>query len=321
MSALTRAVENRRANPKQKGGKIYKIVNTTSMIGLFAAITIIVLMIAKAIPWSSNAIGIVAAIAILCFSCILALPWIRKIENNEFKILSYVFLGIVAASCILWIVADIVIISQYKSIKGAILAENLTEDENIEIISGLFRSLNFLKVTMFLTIQFSVASFVATTITRYKKTMIPFQAIAYASYAFVDFWVSGFLFSFAINSNLKEFKGIGLDKAMKEIFYFNREFFNFLTNKVVLTIFLLAVAYVGISNAITKRQDNRKLRTILEDMTEDGNIRDTQPQEVKPAEVVDTVEDKLAKLKTMYEKELITKEEYEKKKSKILEDM
>ena len=151
--------------------------------------------------------------------------------------------------------------------------------------------------------------------------MIPFQAIAYASYAFVDFWVSGFLFSFAINSNLKEFKGIGLDKALKEIFYFNREFFNFLTNKVVLTILFLAVAYVIISNAITKRQDNRKLRTILEDMTEDGNIRDIQPQEVKPAEVVDTVEDKLAKLKTMYEKELITKEEYEEKKSKILEDM
>ena len=89
----------------------------------------------------------------------------------------------------------------------------------------------------------------------------------------------------------------------------------------MLTILFLAVAYVIISNAITKRQDNRKLRTILEDMTEDGNIRDIQPQEVKPAEVVDTVEDKLAKLKTMYEKELITKEEYEEKKSKILEDM
>ena len=321
MSALTRAINNRRDNPKPRGGKIYKAVNTTSIIGLFATMTIIVLMITKTIPWSSNVVGIIAAIAILCFSCILALPWIRKIENNEFKTLSYVFLGLVAASCILWIIADIVIISQYKSIKAAILAENLTEEENLEIISGLFRTLNFLKVTMFLTLQFSVASFIATTITRYRKTMIPFQAIAYASYAFVDFWVSGILFSFSINSNLKKFQDVGLDKAMDEIFHLNVDFVKFLTNKVVLTILFLAVVYVAISNAITKRQDNRKLRTILEDMTEDGNIRETKPVEDKPAEVVETIEDKLAKLKSMYEKELITKEEYEEKKSKLLEDM
>ena len=321
MSALTRAIENRRSNPKRKGGQVYRFVNTTSIIGLFAAITIIVLMITKTIPWSANFIGIVAAIAILCFSCILALPWIRKIENNEFKILSYVFLGLVAASCILWIIADIVIISQYKTIKAAILAENLTEEENLEIISGLFRTLNFLKVTMFLTIQFSVASFIATTITRYRKTMIPFQAIAYASYAFVDFWTSGMLFSFSINSNLKKFQNVGLDKAMDEIFHLNVDFVKFLTNKVVLTILFLAVVYVAISNAITKRQDNRKLKTILEDMTEDGNIRGVELKEEKSAEVVETVEDKLAKLKSMYEKELITKEEYEEKKSKLLEDM
>jgi hypothetical protein len=278
-------------------------------------------MITKTIPWSANFIGIVAAIAILCFSCILALPWIRKIENNEFKILSYVFLGLVAASCILWIIADIVIISQYKSIKAAILAENLTEEENLEIISGLFRTINFLKVTMFLTIQFSVASFIATTITRYRTTMIPFQAIAYASYAFVDFWTSGMLFSFSINSNLKKFQNVGLDKAMDEIFHLNVDFVKFLTNKVVLTILLLAVVYVAISNAITKRQDNRKLKTILEDMTEDGNIREVELKEEKSAEVVETIEDKLTKLKSMYEKELITKEEYEEKKSKLLEDM
>ena len=321
MSALTKMMRNRKENPKSRGGTIYKAVNTTSIIGLFVAITIIVLMITKTIPWSSNVVGIVAAIAILCFSCILALPWIRKIENKEFKILSYVFLGLVALSCILWIVADIVIISQYKSIKAATLAENLTEEESIEIISGLFRSLNFLKVTMFLTIQFSVASFIATTITRYGKTMIPFQAIAYASYAFADFWISGLLFTFSINSNLKKFQGLGFNKAMKEIFYFNEDFFEFLTNKVVLTILLLAVAYVAVSNAITKRQENRKLKTILEDMTEDGNIKGVELKEEKPAEAIETVEDKLANLKSMYEKELITKEEYEEKKSKILEDM
>lgn len=321
MSTLNRALSNRSENPKACGGKIHKIVNTTSIIGLFATITIIVLMITKTIPWSSNAVGIVAAIAILCFCCILALPWIRKIENKEFKVLSYVFLGIIAACCILWIIADIVIISQYKSIKAAILAGNFSEEETIEVISSLFRSLNFLKATFFITIQFSVASFIATTVTRYGKTMIPFQAIAYASYGFVDFWISGILFSFSINSNLKKFEGIGIDKAFGEIFRFNFDFFSFLTNKVVLTILLLAVAYVAISNAITKRQDKRKLTTILEDITDDGNIKEREPIEEKPARVVDTVEERLEKLKSMFEKNLITKEEYEEKRAKILEDM
>ena len=319
MGALARHLRNRRENPKPSGGKIYKMVNMTSIFGVFVAVGFLVLMITKTIPWSSNAIGIVAAIAILCFSCILALPWIRKIENKEYKTLSYVFLGLVAACCVLWIVSDIVIISQYKSIKTLITDRSLTDEQVIDIVSNLFSSLNFLKVAIFITIQFSVASFVATAVTKYGRTMILFQAIAYASYAFVDFWFSGLLFTFSINSNLKEMRDI--DAGIKQVFSFNEGFFGFLTGKVVLTILILAVVYVAISNAIMKRQDRRKLSTILEDIGEDGSIKEEKIIETSSDEPVETIEEKLEKLKNMYEKNLITQEEYEQKKSDLLKDM
>ena len=125
-------------NPKPQGGKYYRIVNTSAIVGLFVAVGILVLMVTGTIPWTSS------AVAILCFSCLLALPWIRKIENNEFKILSYVFLGIVGLSCILWLISDIVIISEYKAIKAA-AGKELTDDEQIKLLSSLLRTINFLK--------------------------------------------------------------------------------------------------------------------------------------------------------------------------------
>lgn len=312
MGVFSKRVKNNRESVE--GGKLYKAINTCAIIGLFVAVAIIVLMFLGTIKLTSSVVGIVIAIAILCFSCILALPWIRKIENNEFKILSYVFLGIVAVSCILWIVSDIVVISQYKAIKGAMMKGSITPEEDARLLSGIIASLNYLKSAIFISIQFSVASFVATTITKYKKTMLPFQVITYVSYLFCDFWISGFIFSI----NIKKTETMSGFSDVADVFSLNQNFLKFLTSKTMITLFILFIAFVILSNTIMKRQETRRMKNATETLENGTKGESAQVADKAPSE---TPEEKLRKLKDMFEKELITKEEYEAKKSDILKDM
>lgn len=310
----------RKAESSYQGGKLYKIINSCSIVGLFVAVGIIVLMIGEIIPWSSTMVGLIAAVAILCFSCILALPWIRKIEQNEFKILSYVFLGIVGLSCVLWLISDIVVISQYKVLM-ANSGKDLSNEESLKLVSGVLRTINFLKASVFISIQFSVASFIATGITKYKKTMIPFQSIAYLSYLFCDFWFSSFLFTVNINSNVAGIQAENFGDTIGQIFRVNEKYLSFLVSKIMLTLFLLAITYVIISNAIIRRQEQTRLKHTAEDISKGRvSLADTTSAASVPTNS-ETPEEKLAKLKKMYENELISKEEYESKKSDILKDM
>lgn len=299
-----------------QGGKLYKIINTCAIVGLFVAVGIVVLMITQTIKFSSSIIGLVIAIGILCFSCILALPWIRKIENNEFKILSYVFLGLIAVSCVLWIVSDIVIIHEYKEIKSAVNGSNMTDEENVKFFNGIVGALNYLKASVFISVQFSVASFIATSITKYKKTLIPFQAIAYTSYAVCDFWFSGFLFAL----NIKKASSVsGLD--ISDVFSVNSNMVKFLVSKAMLTIFILAVAYVIVANAVIKRMEQRKVKYATDDL---ANGRVPAPQggaTVATEPEKETAQERLEKLKSMFDNKLITEEEYNQKKAEILKDM
>ena len=77
---------------------------------------------------------------------------------------------------------------------------------------------------------------------------------------------------------------------------------------------------MGISNAVMKRQDQRKLNYALQDMG-DGVETPITGQEEQPAEQKESVEERLEKLKKMYESEIITKEEYEQKRAEILKDL
>lgn len=300
---------------KPEGGKIYKIINSCAIVGLFVAVGIFVLMITGTIEWSSAMVGFTLAIAIICFCCLLALPWVRKLEQGDFKIMAYVFLGLVALCCILWVIADIVVIKQYRAIKYA-LNNDITSEESEKFAKGLLKALNYLKFTTFVTIQFSVASFIASVILKLRKTLIPFQAIAYASYAVCDFWISGLMLSIKINADVSFSDG-----SMKfgDVFSANESFIKFLVSRAMLTVLLLAIAYVVISNVVIKKQEQRRMKNAAEDLTFDNTTVKTQEQAVETK--VETPEEKLASLKKMYDSELITKEEYETKKSEILKDM
>lgn len=302
--------------PKPQGGKLYRIINNISIVGLFLAVTLLILMVMKTIPWSSGMVGFVLAIAIVCFCLILALPWVRKLENKEFKILSYVFLGLVAFCCILWVIADIVVIKEFNAIVD-VSSSSLTDEEQRKFLKGLVSSLKYLKTTLFITIQFSVASFIATSITKFRKTMIPFQAISYSAYAVCDFWISGIMLSLKIKSNIDFSK----DLEISDIFGVNSGFLKFLVSKVMITILVVAIAYVIIAGIVIKKQEARRVNNMTEDIAYGSRDRGVENNEqVAPAKP-ESVEDKLLSLKKMLDGGLITQEEYDEKKAEILKDM
>lgn len=302
--------------PKPQGGKLYRTVNSISIVGLFLAVTLLILMVMKTIPWSSGMVGFVLAIAIVCFCLILALPWVRKLENKEFKILSYVFLGLVAFCCILWVVADIVIIKEFNAIKD-VSSSNLTEEDERKFLKGIVSSLKYLKTTLFITIQFSVASFVATQVTKFRKTMIPFQAITYSAYAVCDFWISGIMLSVKIKSNIDFSK----DLSIGDIFGVNSGFLKFLVGKAMITILVIAIAYVLIASIVIKKQEARRVHNATEDLAYGSRGEAGEgTEQVNPAKH-ESAEDKLLSLKKMLDGRLITQEEYDEKKSEILKDM
>lgn len=301
---------------KPQGGKLYRLVNNVSIVGLFLAVTLIILMVMKTIPWSSGMVGLVLAIAIICFCLILALPWVRKLENKEFKVLSYVFLGLVALCCILWVIADIVVIKEFNAIKS-ISDSDPTDAEQGKFIKGLIYSLKYLKTTLFITIQFSVASFVATSITKFRKTMIPFQAITYTAYAVCDFWISGIMMSVKINSNLDFSKNV----EFGDVFSANSGFLKFLVSRVMITILVVAIAYVIIAGVVNKKQEARRVSNATEDLAFSGEEKNVVHEQDVQANHVESAEDKLMSLKKMLDNGLITQEEYDEKKTDILKNM
>ena len=76
-------------------------------------------------------------------------------------------------------------------------------------------------------------------------------------------------------------------------------------------IFILALLYVMISSAVVKRIESKKVAQIAED--HDKTINQQTPSQ--------TAEEKLAKLKEMYDKQLITDEEYQAKKAEIIKEL
>lgn len=315
MGVFTKKKVDRSKNSMPDGGKIYKIINTCSIIGLFIAVGVIVLMITGFLDWTSARVGILLAIAIICLCLILVLPWVRKVEQGEFKKLAYVFLGLILLCCILWLIADIVIIKQYRAIK-AMGDMNPTDEQSEKFVNGLLGSLNYLKITLFVTVQFSVASFVASVITKLRNALIPFQVIAFASYGVCDFWFSGLLFSLKISSNIRYSGSLDIG----DVISVNKDLIGFLFSKAMLTILLLGITYVIISGVVIKKQEQRRIKNATEDMSfmQTGDGSKLNKEEVVKEE---TIEEKLGKLKNLLEKELITKEEYEAKKSEILKDM
>lgn len=275
---------------KQKQNNIYKLVQTIAIIGIFVAVAILVLGFTEVFKLTSGLFVVVGVIGVICGCCLLAAPWVRRLERNEFKILSWVFIGLIAACCILWIIC----VFEFRQLY-LIGKESVTTDAEADT-QKLIGVLKFFKACAIISIQFVTASTIASTIVKYQKSYIPVQAIMYVSHIYVDFFVTFFICCFAIKDGAFEIS----------------DTISVLGNKGLYVPFILCLCYVILANAVVKRIETKKVTHLAYD-----NDR-TNTATIEPK--TETTEDKLANLKSMYEKDLLTKEEYEAKRAEILKD-
>jgi len=242
--------------------------------------------------------GLISTIALISVGCLLVLPWIRTFEKGGNKTISIIFISLIVLCTILWIICVYLGINLYKNTKT-----------NIANIGSLVLTLRFIKVTTIITLQIFVSSLIANTIIRYKKEMIAFQVITYASNLFFDFYVTCLLLCLRITPQ----EGLQIAKAIK-----------FLFTKFMFVLFLLSIVYMSLSSKIMKTIDARRFKNAVEDY----NSTSTQPEQPtvqtteQPAEKSKTTaEERLQKLQSMLEKKLITQEEFNKKREEIIKDL
>ncbi len=292
MSALTRFLGKRNQKARMEGekqGKLYRLVTNISIFGVFIAIALVVLGFAKIIKLNYFMFGVIATIAIISIACLLLLPWVRWYEKRENKTIPIVFIIFVAVCAVLWLICVYMGIGLYRK-AVADTAES----------GSIYSMLKFVKIVLIVSFQLLIASMIANTVMRYGKKMIAFQAITYASNLFFDFYITYLLACVTINND-----GFAIDEGIK-----------LLGNKIMIVLVILSFLYMIISSKIMQNIEERRFKNAVEDSYDiDGEAR----KEVSQTE--DGVEARLEKLKNMLDKNLITQEEYDKKKEDILSDM
>ena len=277
-------------------GKAYRLITTFVILGLFFDVGFLTLGIMEG--WFVAApfmILLLAIIGILCMSAVLSLLWIRHLEKHELKTLSFVMLGILGFAAILWIAIASVIYSLIRNPEGNTLAK-----------------MNFIRIGLILSFQVVEAIIISSTWARYRKNYLVFQIIMYVSNLFVDLWFS-LLFA-AIDLSGTE---VVLREGITKLIF----------SHGMITMLVLFVVYVIISNSILKTIEDRRMRQIRYDLTQaaDNGEFDAPTDADANADATpvatDTTEAKLEKIKDLYDKKLITEEEYNAKKAKILEEM
>lgn len=283
----------------KENGKIslYGIIQTISIVGLFLAVGLIVLSATETLHISTGLVQFIGIIAVICLCGLMSLVWARNLERDKQKVVSIVFLSIIGVVCLLWIIAICVSMNLYrKSIN-----ETITETE---LVNGL----RFIKVVLIISVQFICGTTIGSVITRYGKSMIVFQVIMYISNLIVDLYVSFWFALIKINAD-----GVAFNTGSK--------LFEFLTAKGVITVAVLALVYVMLSNTILKRIEIKRQKYQIENYGDKIDEKGTPSQTQTNVQPVKDNKQKLIELKSMLDEGLITQEEYDEKRKKLLEDM
>ena len=283
-----------------QGGKLYRTIYTISILGLFAAAGFLVVGIMQGFM-SAGLCLFLAILAIICLCSTLSLYWIRYIEKKMYMKVSIAMLSLLGFAAILWISIAIVVYSMYVQGKAGTIGEPRLR-------------MTFIQVALILSFQIFEALLITSTLIRYKKNYIVFQVIMYVSNLFVDFWFSTLFSCFNFTGTGKLFN---LDRAA------------FLTKPGMITTLVLFIVYVAICNAVLRSLENRRTRNLSQDIFEAETINpvggqapnETESQIGGQPRQTESEEEKLAKLKTMFEKNLITEEEYNKKRAEIIDKM
>ena len=294
-------MENKTLPEKNKGKfNLYKLLQNVAVIGLFLVVGLCVLFGSKMLPFKLSIVEFTICVGLALIGILLVLPWSKYLEQKEFKIVSLVFLIATAVCVVLWEITTLVIC-------------HFIRVDNMSL--GL---LHLIRITLLISMQVTIASFIGKYIIKYRNKYIPFQAITYLSLVYIDIWLSILLFGVSINNGFKVAP----------------ETMSIVWNRVAGSLMILACVYVlvatgVISNARKRRvrnailAQNRKLNKDIGLMDLDDEDEDTNEAEFKriAKQQADSIETQLEKLKSMLDKGLITQEEYDAKRKDILAKM
>ena len=295
MSATTRFFrKHREKQNKEKQTKLQRIVNNIGIFGLFTTIALLILGIFQIYKLSSFMFGLIATIAIVSFCCFLIIPWLKTFEKGQYKKTSLTFMILVVICSILWLICVYLGINLYEQSK-LVIKNN----------SSLSFTLKLMKITTILSLQILVASGIANTFIRYKKEMIVFQVISYASELFFDFYTTSLLLCLTIDP----VDGLQISKNIK-----------FLFTKIMIVLFILSVIYMMLSSKIMQMIDARRFKDAVNDYNE-GLEQPNQDQPSETNKSSNSMEERLEKLQSMLDKKLITQEEFDEKRKEILKDI
>ena len=141
------------------------------------------------------------------------------------------------------------------------------------------------------------------------------------SHLYIDLYGTILLASIAINDS-----GLSLQGAK-----------GFLSNRIAIMFAVLALAYVGVSNAIIQRMDRRRQRDALAPVTDQEAPVDPTPADYGNASTEEvfgysdyteqkpagerSVQERLRELEDLFSGNLISAEEYERKRDEIMKDL
>ena len=275
--------------------KLQKIFSTISITSLFVVVGLVVLMIGGTIKSSRFMWDLVLIVGIVSFSCVSCLSVARYVEDKEKRIPAFIVIGLTGLTCILWIIALFVGQGFIDKIRGG-TAEG----------ANLVHTWNFIKIVIFITVQTAFANLIVTYLFWFKNRLIPFQVVMYLSNGIVDLWLSLVLLS----SGFSESKGA----------YANLPW---LYSREVITILVISFMYMMISTMLIRRFFRRKVVVTTHNYDPNMEIEVETKEETagKEVEKQPTVEERIKKLDTLKAGGLITEEEYNAKKAKILEEL
>ncbi len=279
--------------PGAKDGKIYKIVQLASISVILIAIILGILEAFQLLKIDSTVNGIIFSIAVIGLGGMSALPWVRvyeSIDDKRFKITALAFLGVIGVCTILWVICVWQVIGIYK---------NLKNDLGDEALKGLINSLNFIRVSVIISLQFVIGSSITMNIIKYRKTLLPYQVMAGISNLYMDFYFTLLLTAITITND-----GFGVSPTA-----------TFLINhwQWLTALFAVAIALMALPSVVFRRTDRKRLlsakREQIKELAGGDNKFDS------------SVEEKLNKIRTLLDNGLISQEEYEAKRAEILKNL
>ncbi len=273
---------------------LFKLLQNVALIGIMLVIGLVVIFTTGAVEVNNVLIEFTVIVGLLLFGVLLVLPWAKYLEQKQYKVISLVFLIAVAICVVLWIICTAIIFHAYRA----------KDFEDLSVIQ-------LIRVTLIISFQVIVASFIGKFVIKYQTKYIPFQAIAYLSIIYIDFFLSALLCCVVIKAD-------GFD--------YTPAIWNFIAPQwpfLMLACVYLGVVYGIITNSRKRRVRNsilgksRKLNKDigLIDFDDDDDEVETNKNNVNDSEA------QLEKIKSMFDKGLITKEEYDTKRQAIIDKM